>query len=247
MSLKQIAIVGTAPHRAEAPFTDKTWTIWACSPGNMDLPRFDVFFEPHDMDELRRDGILQDPYEPWLKTDRGKMMFTDKVYDWIPNCVPLPKDKLVEEFGEYFFTSTPAYMMAMAILQNPDRIGIYGIDMATDEEYLYQRPGMQFFLTECARRKIEVILPPSSHLTVRYRHYGEPHGRTEIALLERLKILKSRKEQKLSEHAGVVRDINSLDGAIATLEDLMTAAVGLTPALRKAYFLAAERQSGAKT
>jgi hypothetical protein len=247
VSLKQIAIVGTAPHRAEAPFTDKDWTIWACSPGNMDLPRFETFFEPHDMDELKRDGTLRDPYLSWLKTDHKKLVWTDKAYDWIPNCVPLPKGKLVEEFGEFFFTSTPAYMMAMAILQSPERIGVYGIDMATDEEYLYQRPGMQFFLHECEKRKIEVLLPESSHLRVRYRHYGEAHGRTEIALLERLKVLQSRMEQKKTEHAAVVRDINALDGAIATLEDIMTAAVGLTPALRKAYYLAQERQSGAQT
>ena len=45
-----------------------------------------------------------------------------------------------------------------------DVIGMWGVDMAADEEYVYQRPGCQFFVIEAQRRGIGFYLPPESDL-----------------------------------------------------------------------------------
>ena len=43
----RVALIGTAPSsRLLAPYQDPAWTIWACSPGNMNtIPKADVWFE----------------------------------------------------------------------------------------------------------------------------------------------------------------------------------------------------------
>ena len=37
-------------------------------------------------------------------------------------------------------------MLAMAIEQKPEAIGIWGVDMSADEEYSHQRPGCHYFI-----------------------------------------------------------------------------------------------------
>lgn len=45
-----------------------------------------------------------------------------------------------------------------------DTIGLWGVDMAANEEYGDQRSGCQFFLLEALRRGIEIYVPPESCL-----------------------------------------------------------------------------------
>lgn len=71
----------------------------------------------------------------------------------IPNCDGL--------FNPYQFTSSIAYMLAKAIVdcerQSIPQIGIWGVMQASETEYVYQRPGIQYFLCEAFRRGIKVI------------------------------------------------------------------------------------------
>jgi hypothetical protein len=74
-------------------------------------------------------------------------------------------------FCPYMFTSSIAYMLAKAIVDieamiqngqasgdgNPPMIGMWGILQASENEYVYQRPGIQYFITEAWRRGIKVI------------------------------------------------------------------------------------------
>jgi hypothetical protein len=64
-------------------------------------------------------------------------------------------------FCPYMFTSSIAYMLAKAIVdcqeQGIGTIGFWGILQQADNEYTYQRPGIQYFITEAWRRGIRVI------------------------------------------------------------------------------------------
>jgi hypothetical protein len=64
-------------------------------------------------------------------------------------------------FCPYMFTSSIAYMLAKAIVDceesSSPAIGLWGIMQASEGEYAYQRPGIQYFLGEAMKRGIKVI------------------------------------------------------------------------------------------
>jgi hypothetical protein len=72
------------------------------------------------------------------------------------------------KFNYYHFTSSIAFMMAKAIddceKEGIPRIGLWGIMQASNIEYAYQRPGIQYFIGEAYNRGLEVWAPDISHL-----------------------------------------------------------------------------------
>ena len=181
--IEGIAVLGSHPQtRAQAPF-DKPWLIYACSPDNSPHghgphaaapPRVDAWFEVHKpaFDRTR-------PYEYllWLKTLHCPIYMRDEVAMALrgpdgellfPNALAYPEDVIKAEFGPFTFTSSIAYMLAKAIedcrAQNIARIGLFGIMQASQNEYAYQRPGIQNLIVEACRRGIEVTAPQESRL-----------------------------------------------------------------------------------
>ncbi len=159
---KKICLLGTAPQSFRlAPFDDPTWEIWACSPGTTGAPRIDTFFELHRWE----------PGQPWcspgyvqfLKDFGGDVVMSDPQTE-IPNCLRLPWENLVERYGPYFFTSSLAWMLAMAIDLRPTQIKLCGVDMASATEYYDQRLGCQYFAMIAAQRGIDISVPPESDL-----------------------------------------------------------------------------------
>ena len=161
-----VILLGTAPSSMRlAPFGNPEWEIWACSPGTYPLVnegvRFDRFFELHRFE----------PNQPWfsggyiefLQNFKGPVVMSEQV-DSIPGCELLPWQELVQKYGPYFFTSSLAWMCAMAIEAGAKRIGFYGVDMAATTEYLDQRLGCQYFAQLAVSKGIEVGVPPESDL-----------------------------------------------------------------------------------
>lgn len=62
------------------------------------------------------------------------------------------------------FESSIAYPLAYAISLDPEEIGLYGISMAGDEEYAYQRPNTQYLVGIAQGRGIRVNLHPKTEL-----------------------------------------------------------------------------------
>lgn len=160
----KIAIMGSAPSsRNLAPFGDASWEIWSCSPPNYDLPRIDAWFELHNLDRKFNvpankpfiDVITQHPRVYIIKPDPR-----------LPNAIPFPWQKYVEEYGRDFLSSSIAWMMAFAIDQKPEKIGLWGVDMSAAEEYGHQRPGVKFFMREAKKKGIEVYTPPQSDIAI---------------------------------------------------------------------------------
>ena len=160
-SRKKIAIIGKAPSSLSlAPYGDNSWQIWTIS----DLvlckqsPRYDVHFELHDLDQLNN----RQPYLEWLARVE-KPLFIRQVDDRVPNGTLFPREELVEKYGHYF-TNTISWLIALAIECQPEEIGVWGVDMATTDEYLKQRPSCEYFLGLAAGKGIKVYIPPQSDL-----------------------------------------------------------------------------------
>jgi hypothetical protein len=177
----KIAMIGTAPSSRDlAPFGDPSWTIWACSPGNQGiLPRVDAWFEVHSNLLWPECASYGKPYVEWLKQQKFPIYMQDQ--SLVPNATRLPIQELVNEFGKYFFTSSFAYMIAMGIRAGAKEIALFGIDMASKDEYILQRPGGHYFMQRAAERGIKVSIPYESDLGQAPELYGygdsTPYGR----------------------------------------------------------------------
>lgn len=159
---RAVCIVGSVPAtRAMAPFDDKNVEIWGVGhPGG--LPRMEVFWDLHDFDTY---GPELKDYLTWAAN------FTSRFVVGHPHCmsrvkhpVLYPVHDMIAEHGTFFFSSTVAWMMALAIAQKSSAIHVYGIDMATSEEYMRQKAGIKHFEQVAKKAGIPVFYPPGSDL-----------------------------------------------------------------------------------
>lgn len=192
----KIAVLGSAPSSLhKAPFGDTSWEIWACSPGAYPrLARIDQFFEIHRWEP----GVIGKPetQKPWFTPEYVQWLKSVPPVVWVadPDALkdigarakPLPWQDLIEKYGHYIWTSTVSYMLAMAIdkimaaragrdasSNERDCIGLWGVDMAANEElYTSQRAACQFFLQVIAGLGIEFYVPPESDLCTPPPMYG---------------------------------------------------------------------------
>lgn len=163
-----IAILGSHPATVEmAPF-DSGWRIYACSPHNFEmrrLPRFDAWFEVH---ATLSDATRAYPYLKYLETLPLVWMRDKTAMPYIKGARPYPEEEMKAIFGAHPFTSSIAYMMAMAIVEcereGIDKLGLFGIMQASPNEYTYQRPGIQALIWEARKRDIDVYAPDISRL-----------------------------------------------------------------------------------
>jgi hypothetical protein len=217
---EKVAIVGTAPSsRLLAPFNDPTWTIWGSSPANGmgNIPRADAWFEMHCnfmWPEYQSYGV---PYIKWLNEQNFPIMAQDQTL--IPKALTFPMKEMVDKFGPYFFTSTFAWMMAYAIHVGVKEMALFGVDMASKDEYILQRPGGQYFITLAKQNGIKVFIPQESDLAQPPPLYGytdgTPFGRKMAA---RKKELKDRHAQINAQLQTLQQQATYLGGALEDLE-----------------------------
>lgn len=163
----KLALVGSAPSSVGlAPYDEPSWTIWGCSPGaHSSLRRVDAFFELHRFDP--GDPAWYPEYLTWMRALECPLYMIEPS-DAFPNAVAYPKDAILGRFGRNFFTSSLAWMLALAITEvenTPEpEIGLWGVDMAASEEYGHQKPGCLYFIEKARELGIKVTIPPQSDL-----------------------------------------------------------------------------------
>jgi hypothetical protein len=215
----KIALIGTAPSsRMLAPFNDPSWKIWGCSPGNMNtLPRVDFWFELHSNLLWPEHENYGRPYIEWLKVQSFPVFMQDQKL--VPRATVFPKDELVAEFGDAFFTSSFAWMMAFAMKLGAAEIALYGIDMASRDEYIRQRPGFYYFKYHAEQRGIKVSAPHESDIMQSPPLYAyvdsTPFGRKIMA---RRQEVGGRVNQMVAERDRLVHQITYLQGAQEDLD-----------------------------
>lgn len=187
----KVAIVGFADSKDEGPYTDNTWDIWGLNSLWEVLPRWDLWFEIHDKEifnwhtnqqvgyGLTREGK---PYADGLK-NLGVPLFMTQAYPEIPNSLAYPMDYMCKKYGSAFmgpigqdgfryWTNTISMMIAIAIDYGYPVIGVWGVDMATHQEYGSQRPSCEFFLGCAAGLGRKIMLPATCDLLKARFIYG---------------------------------------------------------------------------
>jgi hypothetical protein len=177
---EKVAIVGTAPSsRMLAPYGDPEWTIWGSSPGNTgvsQIPRIDAWFEMHCNFLWPENKHYGEPYLQWLNAQSFPVVAQNQLL--IPRAKTYPLKRILKKFGPYFFTSTFSWMMAYAIDIGVKEMGLWGVDMASKDEYILQRAGGQYFIQLARNQGINVFIPPESDLAQHPPLYGYVDGTT---------------------------------------------------------------------
>lgn len=236
----KIGLIGSAPSSIRlAPYSDKSWTLWGCSPGAYPIvERADAWFELHRYeppvigDPAKQVPWFSPEYVEWLKLLHEHdcpVYMTERVPE-VPSSVRYPRERVIAEFGEHFLTSSLALMAAVAILKieddwkvrenfEEDAIGFWGVDMAATEEYSYQRPGCQFFIREAEKRGIRVVLPPESDLNRPMPIYGlHEWSHAQIKTLARQRELEGRLNAAIARRDGADKEVYFLQGALDDLK-----------------------------
>lgn len=212
---KKFGIVGFAESsRHLAPFDDDSWMLAGMNQLYRHIPRADAWYEIHTQDQFEEDIVPGTDYHSWLKTCPIPIYMVDK-FPWIPSSVKYPIDERVNQFGDYFY-STISYMIADAIAWGMEEIGIWGVDLAHDSEYEYQKPSAEYLLGYAKGLGIKVTLPPQSALlkgTYRYGYSRMPSNED----VQWLKVYHERVNGKLQEIIGMC---NQFQGQIALAQEL---------------------------
>ena len=214
---KRICIVGTAPTHKLVPYDDPTLEVWHLNDAHvLNPPRADRWFDLHPFNKMffRPDdrpihahdvpaGFFVRPHDHlgWLKRQTIPVYVQDAALLGSPSAVTFPKAAIEQRFGQDF-ASTPAWMLALAILEGATEIHIYGIHLATEWEYIRQKPNLTFLMGIAAGLGIRLVLPKGCPL-LKHAHqyaYGEDPDVPKIVLQRKLQRLQVEKANVL-QHA----------------------------------------------
>lgn len=254
---KKIALLGSAPSSVTlAPFTDKSWDIWACSPGAWPhCKRVDAFFEIHRWED-----------KPWFSREYkeflaklAKPVYMLEAVPEIPSSLPYPKERVLSHvygtlngpdgvsrplrFNPNDFGSTLSWMLALAIIEYPDEIGLWGVDMAANEEWGAQKDGCLALITIAKNLGIKVTTPPESDLLRPVPLYGFCEADPmHIKLLARKEELQARyndaharEQQALHQYHQCQNERHFMQGALDDLNYMLKTWVSDRQAIEMAY------------
>lgn len=228
----KICLVGGSPNWVNAPF-DSDFQIWVH--GNQ-LDRFegkrvDRIFEIHD-DLSEHD----DHYPEWISGFNLPTIVGKKFPVKADHIKVFPFEEATKLIGGHL-TSTPAYMMALAILESATEIQIHGVDMAVDDhEYFYQRPSMYAWIGYAKGLGIKVDVFEKSPLF--HDSYvegvdqgGKPDFKKEPFTEEAFLLCKKTHQQKINEYNRQISQLETLihthNGCLQTYERLAKVARGV--------------------
>lgn len=168
----KVAIVGTHKETlAQTPWDDKSWQIWGMAHRRNHYERYDQLFEMH-----RRSNWEDNPeFEGFLEyLDTTKEIVITKWQADYPNLLSYPLKKAIRLMGgREYFTSSFSYILAKAILYGAKEIGIYGINLTAEDEYIYQKPGAEFLLGIAVGRGIKVTVAKGAAILNAPFTYGD--------------------------------------------------------------------------
>lgn len=164
--MRKVAILGLSPSTHDQVPWD--WEVWGL-PWDADYPRINRFFEMHDRDLLEQPEARR-PNDYWERLAHLDPVYMQKVHDDIPGSVEFPLETLQKSVfsgiprglwddQKDWYNSSPAYQIALAIHEEFDVIGMWGIDVLDDSEFAAERPCLEFLQGLAIGRGIEVFVP----------------------------------------------------------------------------------------
>lgn len=177
---RKIAIIGFDTNLTDnAPFDDPAWEIWGLNMGNrigthkdsQGRWRADRWFDLHELhaqNDKDMAWIQACPCPIYLTHDFGSNPHR-RVY-------PLVEVEafLRTRFGMLspYWASSFAYMVALAIYEQAEAIGLFGISLSWGRERIYERGNLEFYLGLALGLGIDLALPTGTPLLRHPARYG---------------------------------------------------------------------------
>ena len=188
---KTVAIVGMAPTSCSlAPFDDEDVEIWLLNEAHA-FPwakRATRWFQIHATESWKRYIAKRDVrgHATWLKENPLDIpIYMQYWQEEVPKSIGYPLHEVVEKVFALFrrgedkvkyFTSTFAYMMGIAVLEDFERIEIYGFEMSDDIEYVKQKACAEFWIGIAMGRGVEVYTPQDNQIMFSELYGGDEQG-----------------------------------------------------------------------
>jgi len=207
----KVAIVGFADSsmgEVARLFDDPDFEIWPLNQLYMKFPAIvqhaTRWFQIHSRKSYD-EAIRDHKHSEWLGLQRAFPIYMQEVVEDIPMSCKFPMQSIMAKFGDYF-TNSISWMIALAIYEKFEEIHIYGVDMAQDDEYSFERPSVEYFLGLARGMGIKVHVPDNSDLLKAFWLYPfEDDVAFESKIRARVAELRSRAAQ-LAGQEQMVRD-----------------------------------------
>ena len=208
----KVAIVGFAMSSAmAAPFDNPEYEVWGMNQLYRHIPRADRWFEIHH--NWHEHVVEGTDHLGWLQAFPGPIYNCVKIAE-IPNSVPFPRADCAAT-GTDYWTSSIAYMIALAIRDGFTTIELYGIDLVVGEEYTHQKPCAEFWIGVAQGRGLTICIHANSALLKHQFAYGYDSEPKSLVLLselnKRLTWLRTERQKRIIE-------IANIDGAMQDSE-----------------------------
>ena len=140
--------------------------------------------------------------------EADKIYIGDTPYVWVDR-----------RFDRSDFSSTIAWMIALAIMEGAKEIGLWGVDMSATEEWYFQRSGCQSLIDTAKSLGIKITVPAESDIMRPPPLYGfceiDPaHGKYVVRRDELIR----RRNDAIVRGQSAQREVDHLNGAIEDLE-----------------------------
>jgi len=239
-------IVGFAASWKDAPYTDQKkvgidfWGInelYIYLQENKILTPFSAWFEIHNIKESpSKQGKA---HQEFLKNCKIPLI-TQKHWDEYPSSMPYPRKYVKAYYNSMFrtdydgvgfsdYSNQISWMIALAICLGYKRIMVYGVDMASNSEYAFQRASCQFFLGWAAGKGIELNIPSTCQLLKAGCDYGfESDNKNRFTAKANIKQhtdnqlkLRNRKCEIEFIKATLDRELNELEIAVKAEKEII--------------------------
>jgi hypothetical protein len=230
---EKVCIVGCSDSKSETPFHLKDeFEFWGVNNLFLTMPGpWTRWFEIHQItceggkwlrrgkEEFRGQAV------PDYLTQLGKLPFPvycQQPNPFMPNAVAFPFKQIIDRFGTYF-TNTISWQIAYAILEDFKEIRIYGVDMAVDSEYFWQRPSCEYFLGLAVGMGIKIWLPDTCDLLKTRFMYGYEEAK-ELPFRAKIESMKKsmqkRANQAQAQMAHHEKQVQQYIGAMSAVNEI---------------------------
>ncbi len=150
-SARKVAVVGSNPATCElAPFDDPSWDIWVLNEAatTWEPPRISASFQIHKWESFARtDTPLKKDHWEWLQREHPFPVYMAEDFKEVPSAFTYPLEHIIDAVGgRSFFTSSAAYALALAHYMDYQEVGVWGVHVASEWEYEFQREGIAYWL-----------------------------------------------------------------------------------------------------
>lgn len=224
--MKTVAIVGTSGNTRElAPYDKPDVDIWMFNDQVLAdwAKRTSLIIKLHKTETFL---AIENKYTEFLASNVSIPVYMQDKTPEVTASVKFPLDEIVvkylpkfireDEVIEYF-TSSVCYAIALALYQGYERIELYGVDMANNTEYLYQRDGIALWFGIALGLGVEVYIPRMCAMFNAPR-YGYDDS-TAVLTREDFERVASELQPKIEEAFGKWKSAEGVvDGLLGELE-----------------------------